>query len=181
MNIVDKYNVTYKSYDELYREEQYDKYNYIFNKAGIFPKGRIIDVGCGTGLLIEYLKSIGYDQYNQYICLEPSINMLKTAMNKSFKDPRIIYVNSFCEDIIFPKNTIDQAYLFTVWDNLEDPVKCLNNILYSLKLEGFIIVSIIAKSIEYDKRYEVLSIFNPEYIGEKRDKFYIIWRKHVNL
>ena len=48
--IRDKYDVDAGSYDSLYRNEQISKLNGLID-AGWLPADRLIDIGCGTGLI----------------------------------------------------------------------------------------------------------------------------------
>ena len=77
------YDITSRSYDSLYREEQFRKYEFIFEIRGVAPGKTILDLGCGTGLLIEYLMGRSY-RFDKYICVEPSIGMISVIIDKGF-------------------------------------------------------------------------------------------------
>ncbi|MCD6301444.1 MAG: class I SAM-dependent methyltransferase, partial [Staphylothermus sp.] len=124
-NILDPvslYNYTYASYDKLYREEQFLKYKYVIIDRGILPKGNILDLGCGTGLLLDFLKKNKL-KYEKIICLEPSEKMLELAVQKAGNDPRIIFIQGYAEDLPFKDEVFDVVYMFTVWDNIIDKEK----------------------------------------------------------
>lgn len=85
---MDYYNTISKSYNELYGEEQEEKLRII--KEKINPKGKILDLGSGTGLSKKYFKDI--------VCVEPSTklssqNDIKArAENLPFKDKSFDWV-----------------------------------------------------------------------------------------
>ena len=57
------YDVPAEGYRELYGEEQLEKYDLIFRTPMIDLGGveLVLDVGCGIGLLREYLRELGFD------------------------------------------------------------------------------------------------------------------------
>nr|MEB3844198.1 hypothetical protein [Desulfurococcales archaeon] len=66
--IREKYEATAQGYDELYRAEQYEKYFAALRRVP--PSGRVLDAGCGTGLLIEFLALQGLlHNVEEYVCL----------------------------------------------------------------------------------------------------------------
>jgi len=76
------YNKISKSYDELYGKEQEEKLKII--KEKINPRGKILDVGSGTGLSKKYFEDV--------TCVDPSEKLLDKedikakAENLPFKD-----------------------------------------------------------------------------------------------
>ena len=57
------YDVPAEGYRELYGEEQLEKYDLIFRNSMIDLEDveLVLDVGCGIGLLREYLRELGFD------------------------------------------------------------------------------------------------------------------------
>ena len=180
-NTVELYNITAKGYDELYRDEQYSKYSYVFEK-GFVSRGTVIDVGCGTGLLYEYIVSNGYS-FDKYICIEPSYSMLTIAMKKFHHDPRVIGFIGLGEFIGLRSSIADSVYSFTVWDNV--PInyrkKFLNEIIKLIKCNGYIVLSFIKHGWKDKLRYiESIIIENNHdirFLGCNRyDCFLVIWK-----
>ena len=128
--IRERYERTCERYDELYRGEQYAKYYVALKK--VKPKGVVLDAGCGTGLLVEFLRGWRLiEEIKTYICLDYSNCMLKIATWK---------LNTLCngnchiilgdlENIPLKDKTVDVTYAFTVLDLLDNPIKGLQELL----------------------------------------------------
>jgi len=178
---VELYNITARGYDELYRDEQYSKYIYVFEK-GFVSNGTVVDVGCGTGLLYEYIVSNGYS-FDKYICIEPSFTMLAIAMCKSRYNPKVIGFIGLGELISLRSSIADRVYSFTVWDNV--PInyrkKFLNEIIRITKHNGYIILSFIKHGWKDKLRYieNIVTENNHDlrFLGCNRyDCFLVIWK-----
>ncbi len=112
---IELYEVTSSSYDELYREEQYGKYEYA-ESSGLTIGGTVIDVGCGTGLLLEYLLSRGAP-LEKYICIEPSSEMISRIFEKAI-DYRVLAVRALAQANPVRDGVASITTLITVWDNI---------------------------------------------------------------
>lgn len=127
-SVVRKYDITSKSYDELYSEEQFLKYNFIFSKLGVALGYDVADIGCGTGLLYEFLKNISKRSPMRYLCIDASEGMIRKAIRKNPNDPRIVFIVSYAENLPLKDNSVDDAVMITVWDNLENPSEAVNEL-----------------------------------------------------
>jgi len=127
--IRERYESTCDSYDELYRAEQYKKYYVALKK--VKPYGVVLDAGCGTALLAEFLKGWGLlGDLESYICLDYSGCMLRIASWKLG-----VLCNGNChvilgdvESIPLRDGSVDVAYAFTVLDLLDDPLRGLREL-----------------------------------------------------
>jgi len=169
---VEKYDVTAGSYDELYREEQFLKYDYVFKVKGFKPGRVVLDIGCGTGLLIEYLIMNKLDVFEKYICVDPSRSMLWILKSKGIRDHRILLVNGYGEYIPLRDNVIDSIFVFTTWNNIDDKNALVEEIKRLIKPGGYVIVSTIGKADDIEPH-----IIEPgfKYIGEFIDRFYVMY------
>ena len=126
----EKYNVTSAGYDELYREEQFEKYKLALNVVGV--RGTVLDDGCGTGLLLEYLKSTSkLAEVKLYICLDLSPGMLERAKSRiSMLNLRHLaeLVEADAENIPLRVKSIDYTLSFTVIDLVDDKLRAINEI-----------------------------------------------------
>ncbi|KYK34166.1 MAG: class I SAM-dependent methyltransferase [Theionarchaea archaeon] len=89
-------------YDKRYRKIQWEKYMIMID---IPLKGRILDLGCGTGLLAEYLQ-------RNVIGVDISLNMLKKAKTKE----RVIRADM--DFLPFRTSVFDAVLSFTSVQNL---------------------------------------------------------------
>jgi len=125
-----KYRASAEGYDELYAIEQSKKYSVVF--PSLQPLGRILDAGCGTGLLEEYLVSSGLlDNTTMIICLDLTMEMLEKGLKKhrgKGLDELIEYVEADVEHLPLRDSCVNQVYAFTVMDLLDNPEKGLAEI-----------------------------------------------------
>ncbi len=119
--IRERYEATFRGYDELYRMEQYEKYLVALKRVP--PRGRVLDAGCGSGLLIEFLNVNGIlDRVDELVCLDYSRGMLSIA---GWRISRIcpgkcVAVLGNVEKPPFQDNAFDIVYSFTVLDLVDD-------------------------------------------------------------
>lgn len=172
-DLVHKYDITSRSYDNLYRDEQYAKYSFIFDELAFGVPRVVVDVGCGTGLLIEFLREREIDNYDKYICVEPSYGMLKRLLEKKLLDHRVILVRSYGELLPIPSGVADAVYAFTVWDNVVYKEQFVKEVLRITSPNGYVVISCIAKSRGI-KPVDLLKEF--EFLGCRIDCFYALYR-----
>lgn len=171
LTIDEPYVWTAEIYDDLYKEEQFTKYEYLKDIL-TSPKSKdsliILDIGCGTGLLHEYLLTHRVN-FGKYVCLDPSEHMLRFAEEKSRGDYRTITVLGYGENLPIRDGVAGLALMITVWDNLTDKLKALLEIKRVLEATGLSIVSR-HRGVTGESPSELDPAFR--YIGECLDKFY---------
>lgn len=106
-------------YDSLYKSEQYTKYECIMPYVKDVVNGTIIDIGCGTGLLIEYLDHNFAGGYERYICVEPDEDMISIAKSRN-TGYRILYVQSYAEDDPLREHIGDVVLSISTWGVFSD-------------------------------------------------------------
>jgi ubiquinone/menaquinone biosynthesis C-methylase UbiE len=154
------YDVISGGYDELYREEQLKKLDFINSEirkngklSGFFDDScSLLDVGCGTGISTSYFKcrkSTGTD---------PSANLLKIA-RKHY--PGIKFVKAYAESLPFNDGEFDIVISLTAIQNFNDIDKGLSEIMRVG--EGRYILTFLKKSSNHHaidglirKRFKVL-------------------------
>ncbi len=120
----ERYNVTAKGYDELYREEQYEKYGATIGYLA--GADRICDVGCGTLLLLEYLRSKELTPA-YYVGIDLSPGMLHVASSKLRSSllrglaHLVDLVEADAEHLPLRAGSCTLAVSFTVIDLVEKP------------------------------------------------------------
>ncbi|MEM0440477.1 MAG: class I SAM-dependent methyltransferase [Candidatus Caldarchaeum sp.] len=108
------YDVLNTGYDELYGEEQRVKYRRAFEQA---PKNfsRIVDVGCGTGLLREFLREQHVDA--EYVGVDVSSGMLNKAREKIDSSTHLVQADA--HRLPFRDQVFSHVFSFTVVHHLE--------------------------------------------------------------
>lgn len=100
-NIIEKYNSTSSFYDNRYSKIQKEKYKILLRKCNLNYK-TILDAGCGTGLLIEYVFNLNIDNTKKkvkYIGIDISWKMLMNFCDKFKKIKDIENINLILGDI----------------------------------------------------------------------------------
>lgn len=118
----ERYEIACDSYDELYKHEQAEKY-YIALKYSK-PEGIVLDAGCGTALLAEFLEALGLtSRIELYICLDYSSCMLREARRRlaSLRLNHVL-IEASIESLPIPDKSVDVIYSVTVLNLLEDPL-----------------------------------------------------------
>ncbi|MEM4717773.1 MAG: class I SAM-dependent methyltransferase [Desulfurococcaceae archaeon] len=127
-------------YDNLYREEQYMKYNCISIIINKNFKGDVIDVGCGTGLLYEYIIEANSKLSGRYICLDPVEEMLLIASNK-INDYRVIFIKAYAEDPPLRPFIGDLVLSISTWGLLRQDQYLLGNLKTLARKPGIVILT----------------------------------------
>ena len=125
--VMKKYDMTSSNYDELYGEEQAEKYhvisNLIVNVAGLLG-GKMLDAGGGTGTFYEYLYLQGLIGRNSYYVLfDMSIGMLERARLRiskllKYNTPLVDIVRGDLAFLPFRGSSFDNIFSITVFNNL---------------------------------------------------------------
>jgi len=160
-NIIAKYNSTSTFYDDRYRNIQNSKFKLLL-KNFKFDNKIILDAGCGTGLLFEFL--IRYDQqiYKRklrYIGLDISWKMLKQFLYKINKVTSIKHVDLILGDIEnlpFREEKIYRIFAVTSLQNLHDIENGLRELIRVGQQGTPLNLSILRKNLNLDNIYSCL-------------------------
>ena len=96
-------------------------------------RGKILDVGCGTGNTLLLLKKIGWDTYG--------IDMDKHAIAVGKKRGlNNLKLGTYKGIVDYPDNYFDAIRLYHVIEHLDDPALCLGLIRKKLKRKGELII-----------------------------------------
>ena len=158
-----RYNETASGYDELYAEEQWEKYTLASRCLSKWPGGRLCDIGCGTLLYLEHVVAQGLlERVNHYVGLDLSEGMLQQArrrLDKLHLGHLVEIVQADAENIPLRGKVCGIAVSFTVIDLVEDPGRMLAELD---RIAGTSIVSSLKKAHRMKGSLPRLGV----YIGE---------------
>jgi ubiquinone/menaquinone biosynthesis C-methylase UbiE len=162
--IIDNYDASADFYDKRYRAIQGEKYNIVLNNYDLNEK-TILDIGCGTGLLIEHIfNSKDYLRVFKcnYIEVDISWNMLlqfKLKLCKLKNKTKILLILADIENLPFRDNSFNLVFSLTSFQNLPN---ILNGIQESLRVgsnKSDFKFSILRKKLDLNPLLELLTPF----------------------
>lgn len=168
--IRERYEATYTGYDELYRMEQYEKYMAALDRVP--PQGRVLDAGCGTGLLIEYMATNRLlDGVDGLACVDYSWGMLSIARWRVDRlcGSRCIVSLGNVERLPFRDRVFDVVYSFTVLDLVDDVMAAFRELVRVSR--GPVVVSML-KRLPYK---DLLIVSGVRLLGVTSKDVILVW------
>jgi ubiquinone/menaquinone biosynthesis C-methylase UbiE len=162
-NIINSYDSSAEFYDNRYKAIQEEKYQISLDKYHLKEK-RILDIGCGTGLLVEYILNSKVDQYilkSKYIAVDIASKMIlrfKERLLKLRNKPDVLFVLSDIENLPFRNNSFNVIFSFTSFQNLPNIIHGIRESLRVSTNECIFKFSILRKKLDQD---EILNYLKP--------------------
>jgi len=107
---------------------------------------RILDVGCGAGILSEPLARLGAN----VVGLDASANNIRVAKLHAEKDPvlgqRLVYVEGTAESLLIQRQQFDAVCALEVIEHVTDPKDFVRSLLHLAKPGGKVIFSTINRT-----------------------------------
>jgi len=153
-------------YDELYSEEQRKKYDFVLGLDVIRETDSILDVGCGTGLFLDYV------QCTSVVGIEPSSKLLDCYSG----DKKVVV--GIAEKLPFEDSSFNSVVSFTAVLNFSDVIAGLSEM--KRVSSRLIVVTTLAHSptVEIIKKECVDGLFSDcevkDYYDEKEHYFIIV-------
>lgn len=121
--IINEYNSSAHFYDRRYGQIQSEKYKLILKNYHLNGK-IILDIGCGTGLLFEYISNLKKDENRvkyKYVAIDISWNMLlefkSKIINYKLKNNLELILGDI-ENLPFRENVFHSIFSLTSFQNL---------------------------------------------------------------
>ena len=134
-------------YDMRYTEEQRLKYESMLAEIRVRPDDVILDNGCGTGLLFEYVTAY-------MVGLDVSVKLLSKARDRA-KD-MVQLVNGDSENLPFRPHVFHSVMSFTVLQNASSPGGMLREMDSARRGDGVLVVSTLKKALS---KQELIELF----------------------
>jgi 2-polyprenyl-3-methyl-5-hydroxy-6-metoxy-1,4-benzoquinol methylase len=99
----------------------------------IKPRGKLLDVGCAMGFMMELANLSGYNAFG----FDPSAYAISQADKIIKKQIKL----STIDTVIYPKADFDIITMFDVLEHLSDPVSNLKKLVTFLKKDGIISIA----------------------------------------
>ena len=124
------------------------KYLKIILKKFNLKKGlRVLDVGCGTGAVLDFLKNFGFDAAG----IDMSSEALKYCRAKNLKAHY-----GMADKIDFPDNSFDIIFALDVLEHLDDDIGAVAEVYRVLKKDGLFIATVPAHNFLWSYHDEAL-------------------------
>ena len=136
-DVMQRYDLTAHIYDIRYAEEQTAKIEAVMESINMEKEGSVLDVGCGTGLLFEYVANKAEAIIGLDISRETLLQAKKRA--KKFANVRLILADS--DNIPVKEDVFSHVFALTLIQNTPNPLKTLNEIKQVSKQNAVIIVT----------------------------------------
>ncbi len=144
-----RYNETADAYDKRYTKIQHTKFREVLPELDFQKHEIIVDIGGGTGLLIDFLKDI---EQNIIVC-DLSYEMLKIGKNKH---KRCHFICADSESLPLRQSCSQKTFYFSVLQNLEESDQTLREGFRILQNNGYIVVTALTKIFEEEKLKQIL-------------------------
>jgi len=166
--IIGNYNSSAPFYDKRYRLIQEEKY--LKTLDNFFIKGKkILDAGCGTGLLFEFILKSGVIQNElrcHYVAIDISLKMLtefKSKLLKLKEKPKVSLILSDIENLPFRDNSFNLIFSFTSFQNLPSYIEGFHEICRVSLEGGDLKFSILRKKLELPTLISILKPYLEEF------------------
>lgn len=179
---IQRYDVTAKIYDVRYAEEQKAKIETALKSVKLDGHGLILDCGCGTGLLFEYVAG----KADMVVGLDISKRILAEAKRRAEAFNNIGLVLADGDYQPFRDSAFSHVFAITLLQNMPNPKKTLREILRVAEEDAYIIVTGLKKKFSMENFEGLLRKLGLNLIGisngSERLKCYVaVCRKPSHL
>ena len=161
-----RYNQSAHVYDTQYSEEQQAKITTIKQNLSLKNNSTVLDIGCGSGLLIKHFA----DKTQLYIGVEISRELLKHAKAKAYLFPNATLILADADNLPFPNEAFDAVFAVTLLQNMPAPRTTLAEIDRVSKTKASIIITGLRKRFTQEEFTSELQQANLEKVTLKLDE-----------
>lgn len=164
--IIEKYNASSQFYDSRYNLIQREKFEVVLSQIK-FSNKLVLDAGCGTGLLYDYIPINNSKTQTPFVSIDISWGMLKELKNKLKLLNKKTFISPILSDIEhmpIRNNIFDVIFSFTSFQNLLEIKKGFLELIRVSKPGAEINLSILKK----DSRLDLLISFMKPFFSDFR-------------
>jgi len=132
-----RYDLTAEMYEMRYAEEQAAKYKAALEHLNILPRSRVVDVGCGTGLLFSQVAA----EAQTVVGVDISGKLLLQAKERARIFRKVHLVQADADHLPFKNDHFSVVFAFTVLQNLPKPLETLREIKRIVEYGAYVVVS----------------------------------------
>jgi ubiquinone/menaquinone biosynthesis C-methylase UbiE len=133
-------------YDVRYAEEQEAKYKAALERLNIARNSKILDVGCGTGLLFSHIAA----EAKTIVGVDISGKLLLHAKERARDFRNVHLVQADADHLPFKDNYFSMVFAFTVLQNMPKPLETLNEFKRNAKLDAPVVVTGLKKAFSLE-------------------------------
>jgi malonyl-CoA O-methyltransferase len=141
------YNTIEPSYELQYSEEQDKKYDVVLPTLDFIDHEKIIDVGCGTGLLFSKIRK----RYITIVGVDVSMNLLNRAIKRFKHRSNVHFICGDADFLPLRENVFDKVFSITLLQNMPEPSITLKEIAKVAKQNSTLIISVQKKKLTKDE------------------------------
>ena len=135
--IIRRYDLTAQLYDMQYAEEQEIKYKTALERLSVARNSKVLDVGCGTGLLFSHVAA----EAQKVVGVDISGKLMLKAKERARNFRNVYLVQADADHIPFKDNYFSAVFAFTVLQNLPGPLETLKEIKRIAERDAPIVVT----------------------------------------
>ncbi len=151
--IMHRYNQSAHVYDTQYSEEQEAKFKTVMQNLRLPQKSRVLDVGCGTGLIIDHL--VGRVEFT--VGVDVSRGLLQEARKKARSHRHVSLVLADADNMPFADRIFGAVLAITLLQNMPNPGATLDEIKRVSKQTAPIVVTGLKKRFAKEDFAEMLN------------------------
>ncbi len=145
-DVMQRYDLTAHIYDMRYAEEQTAKIEAAMKKINTEKNSSILDIGCGTGLLFDYVAN----KSKTVVGLDISRKILLQARKNAKKFPNVHLIWADADNVPLRKGAFNHVFAVTLIQNMPNPDKTLNEIKRIAKEDAVMVVTGLKKKFSLE-------------------------------
>jgi len=132
------------------------KMEFILKNLDLSQYALVLDVGCGTGLLFEYLRG----KVKLIVGVDISKNILLEAKRKLQGGCEVVLVQADADYLPFPDGIFDVVFAVTLLQNMPSPTATLREMFRVANSQAIILVTGLKKSFKLEEFRRLLESFS---------------------